>query len=250
VTTDPGGVGASADHQIQTSVFLPSITGGEVAINGKAITQPNPTGYTLFGRQVNISAAPPGTVARPLIITFWLDASILPHGANEHDVQVFKNGVLVPDCSGAPNTASPNPCVMKRNLLIGSQAGDVQLVVLSSSASSWNFGTASGGATPTRTRTPTPTSSHLLILGDVDCDGDVDAIDAEILLQSVAGLVSLPCPPNADAGQNGQIDATDALLILQFVSGLIHSLPPSGGAGAALTPWSGFAGLSAWARGL
>ncbi len=246
VTTDPEGLGATADHQIQTSVFLPSSTGGEVTINERVITQPIPTGYTLFGRQVDIPAAPPGTAARPLIVTFWLDVSIIPPGASENDVQVFKDGVLVPDCTGAPNTASANPCVMKRNLLTGSQAGDVQLVVLSTTASSWNFGTASGGATPT----PMPTSSHPLILGDINCDGDVNAIDAEVLLQYVAGLTSLPCPPNADANKDGQIDATDALLILQFVSGLIHSLPPSGGAGAALTPWSGFAGLSAWARGL
>ena len=59
-------------------------------------------------------------------------------------------------------------------------------------------------------------------LGDANCDGSVNSIDAAIVLQFVAALIgSVPCPDNADADQDGDIDAIDAALILQHEAGLI-----------------------------
>ena len=241
-TTDPEGDGATAGDPIEASVQLP--ISGCVTITQKTITQPSPAGFTLFGKQVNVTA-PPGTAARPIGLTFWLDASIIPAGGTAGNIGVFKDGAPVPACTGTPGTASPNPCVAKRNLLTGPQAGDVQIAVLSSSASAWNFGLGSEGGGGT----PTPTQQFLYILGDAGCDGDIDAADATVILQFVAGLIDhLNCPLNADADQDGQITPTDALVILQFVAALIDSLPPSGPAGAG-TPWTGFAGLAALARG-
>ncbi len=73
--------------------------------------------------------------------------------------------------------------------------------------------------------TPTPTPSRLL--GDPNCSGTVDAVDALFILQFEARLVqSLPCPWNADVHQDGSVDSIDAALILQFVAGVIHRLPP------------------------
>lgn len=64
-------------------------------------------------------------------------------------------------------------------------------------------------------------------LGDVDCDGVVNSIDAALVLQLVAGLIgSLPCPDAADVNEDGLINSIDAALILQYVAGLIPSLPP------------------------
>lgn len=79
-------------------------------------------------------------------------------------------------------------------------------------------------ATPTPASSPTPTATAAPggILGDTDCDEDVDAVDALHDLQDVAGL-----EPDADclaqAGDvqcDGDIDAVDALGILTHVAGL------------------------------
>ena len=66
-----------------------------------------------------------------------------------------------------------------------------------------------------------------MLIGDVNCDGLVNSIDAALVLQLVAGLLdSLPCETAADVNGDGAINAIDAALILQFGAGLISSLPP------------------------
>lgn len=61
------------------------------------------------------------------------------------------------------------------------------------------------------------------IPGDVDCNGAVTSVDALLILQYEAGLLSvLPCPQNADVSGDGEISPVDALLILQHVAGLIQ----------------------------
>ncbi len=88
---------------------------------------------------------------------------------------------------------------------------------------------------PTATNTPaTPTGGFTP--GDVNKDGVVNSVDAAIILQYVAGLISnLNHPDNADANQDGVVNAVDAALILQYEAGLIDCLPPDacGAAGAA-----------------
>ena len=80
---------------------------------------------------------------------------------------------------------------------------------------------------PPGVATPTATSTQgAALAGDVDCDGNVNAIDAALVLQFGAGLIpALPCQQNADVNQNGTLDAVDAALILQFTAGLVPSLP-------------------------
>jgi hypothetical protein len=226
VTTNEGG-GATGADQLETSV---TTTGaGRVTICEKLPVLPDPPGYTLRGQQADISA-PQATTARPLTLTFWLDTSVV-QGATASQVQVFMDGSLVPGCSGTPNTASPNPCVQTRTTLIGSQAGDVQITVLSSVSltSSWTFGT----------------SSTASVVGDVNCDGHVNSVDSALILQASASLISsLPCAGNADVNNDGLADSRDALLILQYEAGLIHSLPAGEGGGHSV--WRGLAGLAAW----
>ncbi len=65
---------------------------------------------------------------------------------------------------------------------------------------------------------PGPSSS----LGDVNCDGHVNSVDAALVLQYTARLInSVPCPQNADMNGDGHITAVDAAIILQMEAGLI-----------------------------
>lgn len=67
----------------------------------------------------------------------------------------------------------------------------------------------------------------VLSLGDADCNGEVNAIDATLTLQLIAGLVgSLSCEANADVNGDGTINSIDSVLILQFTAGLLDQLPP------------------------
>ncbi len=78
--------------------------------------------------------------------------------------------------------------------------------------------------TPLPTSTPTPTPVGL---GDVDCGGSVNAIDAALILHFGAGLLgTLPCPDAADTNGDGDINSIDAALILQLSAGLIGSFSP------------------------
>jgi hypothetical protein len=55
----------------------------------------------------------------------------------------------------------------------------------------------------------------------------VNSIDASFILQLSAGVYPfVPCPWNADVNGDGEIDVLDAALILQYDAGLIDSLPP------------------------
>jgi hypothetical protein len=80
--------------------------------------------------------------------------------------------------------------------------------------------------TPTPTATPTPTPTARPIIGDVNCDGSVNAIDAALILQYAAGLLAdFACPQGADTNHDGHADAIDAALVLQLSAGLLTQIP-------------------------
>ena len=222
VTTDTEGDGATADDAIETSVQLPSVkifVVGHVTIEERQITQPNTSGFNFLGQQVNVTASS-GNPQDPVIITFLIDATLIPADEDETTLQIFKNGALVPNCTGVADKAQPDPCIAKRNRLVGPAAGDVQITILTSTASSWNFGL---DAPPT----PTATTPASLALGDVTGDGLVNSSDALWLLWFEAALVvAVPFPGVADLNGDGQLTSSDALLILQLEAGLIILVPP------------------------
>ena len=75
------------------------------------------------------------------------------------------------------------------------------------------------------TATPTPTPGPHTAIGDVDCDGVVDAIDAALVLQFEAGLLGeLGCAAAGDVNGDGEVNSIDAALVLQFHAGLLGSL--------------------------
>lgn len=89
--------------------------------------------------------------------------------------------------------------------------------------------TAPGAATSTRTPTPTRTRTATPgagVAGDANCDGVANSLDAALVLQYGAGLVSsVRCPAGADANLDGHTNSLDAALILQYSAGLLSHLP-------------------------
>ena len=80
--------------------------------------------------------------------------------------------------------------------------------------------------TPTTTATMTPTPAPVAF-GDAGCDGSVDSIDATLILQFDAGLISsVACAAAADVNGDGRVNSIDATLILQFDAALIDTLGP------------------------
>ena len=65
------------------------------------------------------------------------------------------------------------------------------------------------------------------LIGDVNCDEIVNAIDSALLLQFIGGLLDeLSCPENSDANADGATNAIDVALLLQLIAGLLDELPP------------------------
>jgi hypothetical protein len=142
VTTDDELDGATAGDPVETTVTTPNA--GTVTIMEGAVSSSPPLGFAFLGHEVRITA-PTATPSAPLVLVFELDASIIPVGEDENSITLFRNGVVVPACSGTPGEASPDPGVDAR-VLQGD--GDVEVTVLTSSASAWNFGVLSTTVLP------------------------------------------------------------------------------------------------------
>ena len=136
VDTDTGGVGPTPAVPVQTRVVVPAGVNGELSITPQDPTAP-PAGFAFFGKQVVIVAPPATGPAAPYIATFSIDASALG-GIAPADVQVFRNGVPVADCTDA-SQAIPDPCVAARGLVSGG-AGDAFVTVRTTHFSTWSVG--------------------------------------------------------------------------------------------------------------
>ncbi len=103
-----------------------------------------PSGYTFLNQQVNILVLNPdgseltATFANPIRLAFTIDGTLLLPGENGNSVQIFRNGVLIPNCLGQTSIPAANfdPCVTARE----TSNQDVRLTVISSHASRWNMG--------------------------------------------------------------------------------------------------------------
>ena len=183
VTTDTEGDGATPSDPVETFVTTPNA--GTVSIQESSITV-SAEGFQFFAQQINIEA-PEATPGNPLILVFRIDALSIPAGENENTIEMLKDGVLVAACTGDPNTAAPDPCVSNRALLAD---GDVEITVLTSTVSSWNFG--------------------LSIAVDSDGDGILDKDDAcPDDPEDVDGFEDEDGCPDPDNDSDGILDVDD-----------------------------------------
>jgi uncharacterized repeat protein (TIGR01451 family) len=138
LTTDPG-TGATTENPQVTTARVPATQDGTPA----SLAESNASGpsdgcgpaASCFGQISTITIAQTFTPGNPLRFTFVLDKSEVPTGIKVGKIPMFHDGVLVPSCTGAAGTASPDPCVVSRTTL--KKSGDVQIVVLSSTNGRW-----------------------------------------------------------------------------------------------------------------
>lgn len=83
----------------------------------------------------------------PLVVTFEIDASIVPAGEDATSLQVLRDNAPAGACSGATG-AVPDPCIAERTTL---PTGNIRLTVRTSHASLWNVAirTAPANEVPT-----------------------------------------------------------------------------------------------------
>jgi hypothetical protein len=131
LTTDETAAGVSAADPIATTVESPVAGSMEIteAVSAGGVV----SGYGILGTAVHV-AAPAGSVAAPLELTFDVHSSVTG-GASS--VALFRNGVLVLDCVGVvPPLSDRDPCVKARTPI----ANGLRITALTSQASTWFLG--------------------------------------------------------------------------------------------------------------
>jgi hypothetical protein len=136
VTTDPGGVGATAEVPVQTSISAPPEVSGTLTVTPRTTATTSPAGFGLFGEEV-VLEGPAATPASPYQVTFTVDQTALG-GIAPSDVQVFRNGVALTGCT-SPTAAVPDPCIVSRGFAPNG-SGDALVTVRTSHFSTWSLG--------------------------------------------------------------------------------------------------------------
>jgi hypothetical protein len=160
------GVGATAADPIETSVTTP--IAGEVRITEGPISGLNAAaGYSFLGQEVGITVStitnenPLTDPNNPLILTFTVDTSLVAVGQTVLTLQVFRNGVLIPNCPPDPLTAGNLPCVSNRTTL---GDGDLQFSIKTLAPSQWNVAALIAGDTNASTPEDTALNGNVSTL--------------------------------------------------------------------------------------
>ena len=155
---------------------------------------------------------------------YWFDRVAIPAARIGTRVEALSNGALCGEAmiggeeEALGTTRRPN------------ERGFLRLIVSSTKASCGQAGSlvefrigglAGETAVPWR---PGVQRLDLQVQADADCSFSIDARDATLVLQHVAGFIaSTPC--SADANHDHAVNALDAQLILQYAAGLTGALP-------------------------
>jgi hypothetical protein len=94
------------------SVAVTSPVAGTVSVETGPLTAGRP-GFSVQNYQVEVGA-PATNATSPLSILFTIDPSALG-GQTAASMQLFLDGVVVPDCGGGVGVASPDPCISSRS---------------------------------------------------------------------------------------------------------------------------------------
>ncbi|GCD88207.1 hypothetical protein NLS1_02130 [Nocardioides sp. LS1] len=206
VTTDPGGTGPTPTSPLTASVTVPSgSTGDTVTIAQTTTTETAPAAYSFLGQQVNITA-PVATAARPLVIAFRIDPSLMT-GHTFADFTLSRAegttpSAVIADCtSPGAGIAAPDPCVVRSFATDGS--GDLLLTAYTSHASRWNVA-AHGDTTAPTVTVSSPVAGTAYVYG-----------------RSVP--VTFSCAD--ETGGSGLASCTGVIA----AGGTTRSVPPSGG---------------------
>ena len=138
LTTDPGSGATSENPQVTTARIPATQDGTPASLAESDASGPSDgcgPGASCFGQISTITIPQTFAPGNPLRFTFLLDTTEVPTGTKVGKIPMFHDGVLVPSCTGAAGTASPDPCVVSRTKL--KKSGDVQIVVLSSTNGRW-----------------------------------------------------------------------------------------------------------------
>lgn len=213
-----GGVDADPWLVLDVAVAPDTIGGGEMA-TATAHVNMNSDGADTSGD----GHIPDGT----LVILYADSGMISTAGINAS--KATTNGE-----ASAQFTADAGPGQVTLGALLDNEDVTTQLTVTEATPTPTPTpsGTPTATATTSPTATPTATPGEQHLQGDVDCDGDVDAVDALKILQFIAGLPFSQEPGCPSIGElfgdhkfgdvdcDGDVDAVDALKVLQFVAAI------------------------------
>jgi uncharacterized repeat protein (TIGR01451 family)/CSLREA domain-containing protein len=185
------------DEPETTNVTSPNE--GGVGIAQGPFSDPPPAGQQWIGQQVNISA-PDATPNSPMTIVFTIDGTQVPSGVDQTNIKLARDEgggpVDVPDCTGDPGTADPDPCISARAVV----GGDIQLTVLTSQASKWGPHGDGNDTEADVTLEGNGTGSVTSADGFIDCP---DSCVGNYNFDEVTTLTATPDPGSIFAGWDG-----------------------------------------------
>ncbi len=157
---------------------MPTVTtGGTVEITEQSITTSSPVGFVFAGQEIIVTTTGITGLSptNPLVLVFRMLQSLIP-GETENTIQLFKNGVQVENCLGSTTASPDDPCVSSRAAI----GDDFELTILTSTASSWNFGVAAPTPPPVGGIAEVLVDSSAPPAGPADSSGPSAALYATI----------------------------------------------------------------------
>jgi 6-phosphogluconolactonase (cycloisomerase 2 family) len=141
------GSNPTPSEPVATSVTAPDAQ-TQISIAEEPTNQSPPPAFSFLNWQVEITVSQTASASNPIRLDFALDYSLLAgqdcngQPCDENTLTVLKDNVAVPDCLGSTTVTSPPACVSARAKLDSACTSncDVKFTILTTTASTWNFG--------------------------------------------------------------------------------------------------------------